>query len=83
MDEYRVRMTAHARQDLDGIYDYIAVSHRAPDTALSLVERIEKAINSLYHMPYRCPKLRRGGLCKPWIPSTAGGTLYCDLSCRR
>ena len=36
MDEYRVRMTAHARQDLDGIYDYIAVSHRAPDTALSL-----------------------------------------------
>lgn len=60
MDEYRVRMTAHARQDLDGIYDYIAVSHRTPDTALSLVERIEKAINSLYHMPYRCPKLRRG-----------------------
>ena len=60
MDEYRVKMTAHARQDLDGIYDYIAVSHRAPDTALSLVERIEKAINSLYHMPYRCPKLRRG-----------------------
>ena len=62
MDEYRVRMTAHARQDLDGIYDYIAVSHRAPDTALSLVERIEKAINSLYHMPYRCPKLRRGSM---------------------
>lgn len=60
MDKYSVRLLSRALQDLDGIYAYIAETLLEPDTALSLVERIEEQICSLDHMPYRCPERKCG-----------------------
>ncbi len=44
MDKYSVKIMSRALQDLDGIYDYIAHTLMEPETALSLVGRIEDAI---------------------------------------
>lgn len=60
MDKYSVRLTRRALQDLDGIYEYIAGNLLVPETALSLVERIEKQIYSLDYMPYRYAVRKRG-----------------------
>ena len=60
MDKYGVKLMSRALQDLDGIYDYIARTLLEPNTALKLVEKIEKGIYSLETMPYRCPERRRG-----------------------
>ena len=51
---------SRALRDLDGIYDYIAHTLLEPETALSLVGRIEVAILSLETMPYRCPERKQG-----------------------
>ena len=60
MDNYSVKLTSRALRDLDGIYGYIAGTLKEPETALKLVDRIEEAILSLDHMPYRCPERKRG-----------------------
>lgn len=60
MDKYSVKLMDRALQDLDSIYAYIAESLLEPETALSLVERIEEKICSLEYMPYRCPERKRG-----------------------
>ena len=60
MDKYSVKLMSRALRDLDGIYDYIAQTLLEPETALSLVGRIEDAILSLETMPYRCPERKRG-----------------------
>jgi addiction module RelE/StbE family toxin len=60
LDKYGVKLMSRALQDLDGIYDYIARTLLEPNTALKLVEKIEKGIYSLETMPYRCPERRRG-----------------------
>ena len=60
MDKYGVKLMSRALQDLDGIYDYIARTLLEPNTALKLVEKIEKGIYSLETMPYRCPERGRG-----------------------
>ena len=60
MDKYSVKLMSRALQDLNGIYDYIARTLLEPNTALKLVEKIEKGIYSLETMPYRCPERRRG-----------------------
>lgn len=60
MDKYSVKIMSRALQDLDGIYDYIAHTLMEPETALSLVGRIEDAILSLETMPYRCPERKQG-----------------------
>ena len=60
MDKYSVKLTSRALRDLDGIYAYIAQTLRESETALKLVDRIEEAVFSLEHMPYRCPERKRG-----------------------
>lgn len=60
MDKYSVKLLSRAARDLDGIYSYIAKTLLVPSTALELVERIEKGILSLDHMPYRCPERTKG-----------------------
>ena len=60
MDKYNVKFMSRALRDLDGIYGYIAKTLLEPDTAMNLVEQIEKGIYSLEKMPYRCPERRRG-----------------------
>lgn len=60
MDKYSVRLISCALRDLDGIYSYIAKTLLEPNTALKLVEQIEREICSLESMPYRWPKRMRG-----------------------
>lgn len=55
MEEYIVKLTAEANKDMEQIYDYIAWSLLAPESALNQYNRIAKAVLSLNQMPERCP----------------------------
>ncbi len=61
MDNYVVKLYARAYRDLDGIYTYIAESLLEPDTALNMVDELEKAIFSLEQLPER-GAIRRVGV---------------------
>ena len=60
MDKYKVSLTSRALRNLDGIYVYIAQTLLVPETALGLVDKIEKDILSLEEMPYRFPERKTG-----------------------
>ena len=60
MDKYNVSLTSRALRDLDDIYVYIAQTLLVPETAIALVEKIEKEILSLEEMPYRFPARKTG-----------------------
>ena len=60
MGKYNVSLTSRALRDLDGIYVYIAQTLLVPETALEMVDKIEKAILSLEEMPCRFPKRKTG-----------------------
>ena len=60
MDKYNVSLTRRALRDLDGIYVYIAQTLLVPETALGMVDKIEKEILSLEEMPYRFPERKTG-----------------------
>lgn len=60
MDKYNVSLTSRALRDLDDIYIYIAQTLLVPETALALVDKIEKEILSLEEMPYRFPERKTG-----------------------
>ncbi|MCM1279967.1 MAG: type II toxin-antitoxin system RelE/ParE family toxin [Robinsoniella sp.] len=53
MDNYIVKIYAHAYRDLDGIYTYIAENLMEPGTALNMIDELEKAIFSLEQFPER------------------------------
>ena len=50
---HRVRYSAHAVRDLEGIYRYIAGRSGSPDVALSFVGRIRGACERLADFPER------------------------------
>ena len=60
MNSYSVKLLDRALEDLDNIYTYIAKSLLAPETALKLVNEIERQILSLKEMPQRCSVRRVG-----------------------
>lgn len=60
MGKYKVSLTSRALRDLDEIYVYIAQTLLVPETALALVDKIEKETLSLEEMPYRFPKRKTG-----------------------
>lgn len=60
MDKYNVSLTSRALRDLDGIYVYITQTLLVPETALGMVDKIEKEILSLEEMPYRFPERKTG-----------------------
>lgn len=53
MNKYSIKLLTRALRDLDNLYDYIAKTLLAPDTATKLVDEIEEAIFSLEQFPYR------------------------------
>ena len=55
MAHYRVDISEPAENDLMDIVKYISSQLSAPETALSMLERIEKAMNALSEMPERYP----------------------------
>ena len=52
-DSYSVVYSPKAKEDLKGIYSYIAFTLLVPDTATGQVNRIRAAIRSLDIMPFR------------------------------
>ena len=54
MKEYNVKITRRALADMDTVYDYIAHSLQAPDTAEKQYDRIADGIMSLNIFPERC-----------------------------
>ena len=58
----RIVYTQTARQDLRGIYEYIAYTLLVPKTARDLTEKIMSAVRSLEEFPERNPLYRD----EPW-----------------
>jgi len=51
--EYTVKITEHARGQMREIFRYIAFTLQAPDTALRLLDTLEREIASLSRFPGR------------------------------
>ena len=52
-DEYIVKITAQAQEQMGEIARYIAYNLQAPDTAFRMLDTLEKEIASLSHFPNR------------------------------
>ena len=50
---YKIRLTAEAEKDLRGIFEYIAFDLQSVQNAVGQLERLERGIVSLDHMPER------------------------------
>lgn len=55
MSEWKVYYTDKAENDLGDVYEYIAYTLLAPETAKGQANRIMDAADELDHMPYRFP----------------------------
>lgn len=53
LDKFIVKLYSRAYQDLDDIYIHIAENLLEPDTALNMIDELEKAILSLEQLPER------------------------------
>lgn len=51
-EQYKVKFTAIAEDDLDDIFQYIAIQLSASDAAISLMDEIEGQIERLCEFPY-------------------------------
>lgn len=56
MKQYNVRYSPQAVEDLQSIYNYIAIDLFAPMTANKLICKIQKQVKELKEMPYRFSK---------------------------
>ena len=54
MNQYNVKITGKALEDMERIYNYIALDLLVPDTAMGQYNRIADAIESLSYTPKRC-----------------------------
>lgn len=59
---YKVQLTEEAKQDLRGIYEYIAFTLFEPETAKNIKNKIVDGLNSLSEMPGRYPIYQE----EPW-----------------
>jgi plasmid stabilization system protein ParE len=53
LDKFIVKLYSRAYHDLDDIYTYIAENLFEPDTALNMIDELERAIFSLGQLPER------------------------------
>lgn len=60
VDKFNVLLQKHAKRDLEELFQYIAVEAAEPDIALSVLDALEKAMDSLEEMPYRYPETAWG-----------------------
>ena len=61
---YSISYAPVVYDDLDGIFEYISGTLNAPESALGLIERIEKAILTLREFPARTPTAKDAFLAK-------------------
>ena len=59
---YKVQLTEQAKQDLRGIYEYIAFTRLEPKIARNVKQRIVDKLKSLNEMPFRYPLVQD----EPW-----------------
>ena len=59
---YEVRMTPEAKNDLRGIFEYIAFVLQSVQNAAGQIDRLEKGISELNQMPERVRKYEK----EPW-----------------
>jgi len=52
---YKVEQWPAARQDMAEIVQYIAEALRSPVAANNMIDKFQKAVQSLKHFPHRCP----------------------------
>lgn len=62
--QYRLRFTRHAAQDLDDLFRTITYELEAPQAAKSLMAEIEAAIEKLVAFPFSSPQSRDGLLAQ-------------------
>lgn len=53
MNRYSIQITSKALDDMEGIYNYIAVQLMAPEAAIKQYNQIAEAIEKLYIFPER------------------------------
>ena len=54
VNNYTIKMTPKAAEDLDNIYQYISKELFATSSATNILERIEKGIMGLREFPFSC-----------------------------
>ena len=59
---FSIELTREAEQDLEGIFEYIAVTLCSPENGVGQLDRLEKAIASLCDLPERFRVYER----EPW-----------------
>ncbi len=52
---YKYIFTAKAKDDLEGIFDYIAIELKNISAARNLINEVEKGINDICAFPEMCP----------------------------
>ena len=77
MDNYTVKLYAHAHRDLDNIYTYVARNLSEPSIALRIVDALEEAILSLEQFPERGTIRRVGNYRQLFVKNYA--IIYCVL----
>lgn len=60
MDKYTVKMFPQAYRDIDKIYGQALLVSNYDDNAITLAEKLEKAILSLEEQPYRGEERKYG-----------------------
>ena len=60
---YKIDITAQAKADLRGIYDYISIDLLSPQNAIGQLSRLEESIMGLKQMPMRFKKFET----EPWL----------------
>ena len=60
MDKYTVKMFPQAYRDIDKIYGQALLVSNYDDNAITLAEKLEKAILSLEEQPYRWAERKYG-----------------------
>lgn len=63
-DKYKIKFTAHARDDLDGIFDYISRELYAPQAAGRIMKMIDHSISELALQPFIAPLINDEFLAK-------------------
>lgn len=60
MNNYQIKFTDYAKNDLEEIFDYIAGTLKSPDTAVKLLDEFQFSVDKLSEMPFRCSERKIG-----------------------
>lgn len=67
MDEYRIILTAKAKEDITDIGDYITYTLLEPETSVNFIKGLRKSISELKNFPYKFPLVQDDMLQKQGV----------------